>query len=111
MFAEPEPLRLDGMRLCEGCEDVFVLSGYCPECKRLAAEYAKKEAAARAGGLFGSLPRVDAGLVAFDQVRPAQFRAAHLLVLTTAFALGFALSPFLFGAFKAAIVWMLAISH
>lgn len=54
-------VRLDGMRLCAGCEEVFVLEGYCGECERIAAalETRRLEAEERRVHLFRSLPRVE----------------------------------------------------
>jgi len=110
MFGE-EPLRLDGKRLCPGCEEVFVLDGYCPECRRLLAEYAQKEAEARKGRLFAALPRLDAGVGEFTEVRPSQRFAADALLAIGGAALGFFLSPVLFVLGKAAIAWLLGVSR
>ncbi|WP_188760328.1 hypothetical protein [Edaphobacter acidisoli] len=105
-----EPLRLDGMQLCAGCEDAFVLSGYCASCQRLAAEYARKEQAARQSGLFRAQPRLDAGVVAFEPVRRRMHAAADVLLLLTGFTLAL-LSPWLFELAKMTIAWLYRISQ
>lgn len=54
--------RLDGMKLCEGCQDYFVLQGFCGNCERINAELENRRRIR-----LCAIDRIDNGTVEFEE--------------------------------------------
>jgi hypothetical protein len=70
--------RLDGMKACLGCEDVFVLAGYCASCARINEELERRRCSIR------RVNQVDMGVVPFDALEPQAVPPPHAIGLIVA---------------------------